>query len=266
MNQRHSLPVEVYALVEQTPATVLLEGGKSNYSEADQLPWTRLFTAPFRVCAAYRAAEIPGIFAAIQTAVDAGWCAAGFFSYECGTCFEPLAKTRACREGQPLAWLGIYKRSYAFNHETGRFVDGEPPELTRFGPRQEASGDAAAGREFAADAEPRITAEFSLTESEYARRIAAIHEWIRAGDVYQINFTAPFQVKTSGSVAALYARLRPRQPVDYGAFLHWLPGRHILSFSPELFFRIDHHGLSRRIVTRPMKSVWPGEKKPMAPV
>jgi len=30
-------------------------------------------------------------------------------------------------------------------------------------------------------------------------------------DVYQLNFTAPFHVEASGSVAALYARLRARQ-------------------------------------------------------
>jgi para-aminobenzoate synthetase/4-amino-4-deoxychorismate lyase len=39
--------------------------------------------------------------------------------------------------------------------------------------------------------------------------------------------------------------------------LHWQTGRHILSFSPELFFRIDPSGPAsefvRRIVTRPMK-------------
>ncbi len=43
----------------------------------------------------------------------------------------------------------------------------------------------------------------------------------------------------TGSVAALYARLRARQPVDYGAFLHWQAGPYILSFSPELFFRVE---------------------------
>jgi para-aminobenzoate synthetase/4-amino-4-deoxychorismate lyase len=55
------------------------------------------------------------------------------------------------------------------------------------------------------------------------------------------------------NAAALYARLRARQPVDYGAFLHSEPGRRILSFSPELFFRIDDEVATRRIVTRPMK-------------
>jgi para-aminobenzoate synthetase/4-amino-4-deoxychorismate lyase len=60
-------------------------------------------------------------------------------------------------------------------------------------------------------------------------------------------------VRVRGSIAALYARLRQRQPVEYGAFLHWQAGRRILSFSPELFFRVDEANGERRIVTRPMK-------------
>jgi para-aminobenzoate synthetase / 4-amino-4-deoxychorismate lyase len=268
MKRRHPLPAEVYALVEHTPATVLLEGGKPNSSEDSEnpgpeklgpeklgidRPWTQLFTAPVRVCAAWQAAEIPALFAELESAVAAGLSAAGFFSYECGNCFEPKAAMRASREGQPLAWFGIYQRSYAFDHKAGTFLDGEPAELARF-----RSGRAGAENETRErEPEPEIAAEFALSEAEYAQRIAVIHEWIRAGDVYQLNFTAPFQieshVKAPGSVAALYARLRARQPVDYGAFLHWQPGHHILSFSPELFFRIENDGPTRHIVTRPMK-------------
>ena len=72
----------------------------------------------------------------------------------------------------------------------------------------------------APEASPQIAAEFALTEAEYASRIAAIHEWIRAGDVYQLNFTAPFRVSRDARAASrrIYARLRARQPVDYGAF------------------------------------------------
>jgi para-aminobenzoate synthetase/4-amino-4-deoxychorismate lyase len=286
MTRRHPLPAEVYALVEHTPATVLLEGGKQNYCEGSERPWTRLFTAPVRVCVAWHAAEIPALFAEIESAVAAGQSAAGFFSYECGNCFEPKAAMRPSREGQPLAWFGIYERSYAFDHEAGVFLDGEPPELERLrsklsfatehdsGSREGvpparsfvsghdfSRAEEAAKEERALAPEENLTAEFSLTEAEYVQRIAAIHEWIRAGDVYQLNFTAPFHVRASGSVAAHYARLRARQPVDYGAFLHWQQGRHILSFSPELFFRIDasidtndpRNEFVRRIVTRPMK-------------
>jgi para-aminobenzoate synthetase/4-amino-4-deoxychorismate lyase len=251
MTRRHPLPAEVYALVEHTPATVLLEGGKPNHSEGSENPWTRLFAAPVRVCVAWQAAEIPALFAEIESAVAAGLSAAGFFSYECGNCFEPKAAMRASREGQPLAWFGIYERSYAFDHGAGAFLEGEPPGLAKF--RSDRASAEEGTREPEPELEPEIIAEFALTEAEYARHIAAIHEWIRAGDVYQLNFTAPFQIEAQGGVAALYARLRARQPVDYGAFLHWQAGWHILSFSPELFFRIENDGPTRRIVTRPMK-------------
>jgi para-aminobenzoate synthetase/4-amino-4-deoxychorismate lyase len=253
MKRRHSLPAEVYALVDNTPAALLLEGGRPGGKiQTNEEPWTRLFTAPLRVCAAHQPAEIPALFGEIEQAVRAGLWAAGFFSYECGGCFEPKAAAQTGRQylfqgplQRPLAWFGIYDRSYGFDHQTGDFVDGEPPEL------------AAIRRAGSRESNCNIEAEFALTEPDYSRQIAAIHEWIRSGDVYQLNFTAPWRVKVAGSAAALYAQLRARQPVDYGAFLHWQRGRRILSFSPELFFRIENGGSARRITTRPMKGTAP---------
>jgi para-aminobenzoate synthetase/4-amino-4-deoxychorismate lyase len=252
MKRRHALPASVYALVDETPATVLLEGGSPRHAKDNRSreePWTRLFTAPLRVCAAHTPAEIPGLFREIESAVRDGLWAAGFFSYECGECFEPTAPMRRSPEA-PLAWFGIYERSYGFDHESGRFADGEPPGLTkRF--------ETGSAGETGAERETEFAAEFSIPEAEYSRRIAAIQEWIRAGDVYQLNFTAPWRIEARGSAAALYARLRGRQPVEYGAFLHWQPGRRILSFSPELFFRLESAAGARRIVTRPMKGTAP---------
>ncbi len=242
MSRRHSLPAEVYELVEHTPATVLLECSKANNDETDAESCTRLFTAPVRVCVANTVAEIAGLFEEIEVAVRVGQFAAGFFTYECGNCFEPKAGMRASRSGQPLAWFGIYDRCYRFAHTTGSFSDGDPPGLKR-----SRTGGAAPAQNVLIDA------LLGLTEEQYAQKIAAIQEWIRAGDVYQLNFTVPLNVQMRGSAAALYARLRLRQPVEYGAFLHWQQGRRILSLSPELFFRVDEEGGKSRIVTRPMK-------------
>jgi len=242
MSRRHSLPAEVYALVEHTPATVLLECGKPNDTKTNTEDCTRLFVAPVQVCAANEAEEIAGLFKQIEKAVAAGQFAAGFFTYDCGACFEPKAGMVAKRPGQPLAWFGIYERSYRFNHATCTFPDGEPAELERFRGGADEPENARS-----------IKADLGLTEGQYAERIAAIHEWIRSGDVYQLNFTVPYQVRVGERVAELYARLRERQPVEYGTFLHWEPGRRILSFSPELFFRIDDECGERRITTQPMK-------------
>ncbi len=247
MNRRHSLPAEVYALVDQTPATVLLEGNNARPDDAPrpELPWTRLFTAPVRICIAREPAQIPAIFREIEAALQSGRHAAGFFSYECGGCFEPKAVTRANPEG-PLAWIGIYNHCYVFNHETGNFIDSDPPGLESF--HRVSTGP---------DPAIEIAAEFSRAEDRYTQSIAAIHNWIRAGDVYQLNFTAPWRVAANTTAAQLYAHLRARQPAQYGAFVHYESNRRILSFSPELFFRVDNDRGARRIVTRPMKGTAP---------
>jgi para-aminobenzoate synthetase/4-amino-4-deoxychorismate lyase len=253
MNRWHSPPAELYALVEHAPATVLLESAEPPAAEPGRDTFSRLFTAPLRVHVANDSADIPEIFAEIKSAIEAGYYAAGYFAYECGSCFEPKAAIHPSRPGQPLAWIGIYNRCHLFDHRTGAFVDGNPPGL---------ADCRAKAVEQPFPAAPPFDAHFSLTEQQFAERIDAIHEWIRSGDVYQLNFTAPIRVHAPGSPADLYQRLRHRQPAPYGAFLHTQPDRRILSFSPELFFRLDacqldETGLIRRIVTRPMKGTAP---------
>jgi para-aminobenzoate synthetase/4-amino-4-deoxychorismate lyase len=235
MNRRHSLPAEVYALVEQTPATVLLESSGSGGA------CSRLFLSPSRILSASQPSELPGLFDQIERAVSAGHFAAGFFTYECAQAFEPKAALRPAEPHQPLAWFGIYPQSYCYDHAAGAFLNGDPPQLTP--PPDIHTGSASAP----------LDIQSPLTASEYADHIHTVHDWIRAGDVYQLNYTFPLRARVAASPAQLYARLRDRQPVEYGAFIHHQPGRHILSFSPELFFRVEHHGTARSITTRPMK-------------
>jgi para-aminobenzoate synthetase/4-amino-4-deoxychorismate lyase len=252
MNRWHCFPAELYALVERTPATVLLECAKpsdpriaaESGTERRSESLSRLFTAPLRICVANQPAELAPLFAEIESAVAAGLFAAGFFTYECGNFFEPTACLPPGPASQPLAWFGIYHRPWLFDHRTGAFLDGDPPALAplRSGVQNE---NPPAG--------PPPDCTLGLAEQQYVERIAAIHEWIRAGDVYQLNFTVPLRMHAPDSSAALYAQLRGSQPVEYGAFLHWQPGRQILSFSPELFFRLENSGDERRITTRPMK-------------
>ncbi len=263
----HPLPAEVYALVERTPATVLLEC--SHPAAAD--PITRLFVSPLQVLTAREPAGLPELFEAVESATGNGHFAAGFFSYECGQAFEPKSTAQppthnrvsspaqdpsqptAQPRTQPLAWIGLFDRCHLFHHSTGAFLDGDPPEITR-------TLSPAAHQGASPHETPQTTPiepAFDLTEPQYAGRIERIHQWIRAGDVYQLNFTFSLRARISSSPAALYARLRCCQPVEYGAFIHWQSGRHILSFSPELFFRIEERDQTRRIATRPMKGTAP---------
>jgi para-aminobenzoate synthetase/4-amino-4-deoxychorismate lyase len=235
----HPLPADLYALVEQTPATVLLEN--SNVAAAE--PISHLFVAPFRVLEASNSAELSDLFAQIEEATRRGELAAGFFAYECGEVFEPVAASTTRHPRRPLAWFGFYDRSYRFDHARGQFRDDDPPGLTHM------LLEAQTRQNFTA-----IDVTPALGEQQYIEHIRKIHEWIRAGDVYQLNFTFPLRWRVVERPSSLYSRLRIRQPVEYGAFLHCRPGQHILCFSPELFFSIkEERDEGRRITTRPMK-------------
>jgi para-aminobenzoate synthetase/4-amino-4-deoxychorismate lyase len=240
MQKRHPLPAGVYSIIEKTPASVLLESGRPQARSSPAPQLSRLFLDPSEVLAPRTVSEARKCLERIEAATSEGYLAAGFMTYECGMCFEPSAALRTPQPDDPLAWFGIYQRCYTWDHAQGRFLDAEPPGLSAL---QAEAGGAPAIEQVAA----------GLTEEQYATRIAAIHKRIRAGDVYQLNFTFPLRFDGPESIAALYAELRRKQPVDYGALIHWDRGRYILSYSPELFFRIETEGESRRIITRPMK-------------
>lgn len=233
MNRWHPLPVALYALVEKTPGTILLETSRTGGSAL-----SRLFTSPKRVIEARNADDLAFLFNEVERAIERDHFAAGFFTYECGQCFEPTATQHRIRPDELLAWFGIYERSYCFDHDSGAFVGDAPAEL--FLPSK-------------LDSSPLPVISLELDELGYQASVAQIHDWIRAGDVYQLNFTFPLRAEIAESPAQLYARLRSAQPVEYGAFLHCQPNRHILSLSPELFFRVQHLGGTRRITARPMK-------------
>jgi para-aminobenzoate synthetase / 4-amino-4-deoxychorismate lyase len=260
MNCWQALPAALCELVERTPATVLLESAPSPFTGGEptvpqSVTPTRLFTGPLRVCVANHPAELPSLFQEIERAVAAGFYAAGYFTYECGAFFEPAAAAVGAPSGpsagpsavEPLAWFGIYQRPYFFDHQTGAFAGDEPSGLARF--------HAATAHDLPADSLLNFT--LPIDEDEYAESIAAIHEWIRAGDVYQLNFTIPLSVHTQSSSAALYRHLRGLQPAPYCAFLHTAQNHRILSFSPELFFQLINQSGQRRIATRPMKGTAP---------
>ncbi|MGN5351461.1 chorismate-binding protein [Ralstonia sp. L16] len=93
----------------------------------------------------------------------------------------------------------------------------------------------------------------SADHATYTDAIARIHDWIAAGDTYEVNYTYRLRMTAFGAPAALYRRLRARQPVPYGAFIALPEGGAILSCSPELFF--SHH--AGQLVARPMKGTAP---------
>ena len=100
------------------------------------------------------------------------------------------------------------------------------------------------------------TPQSSVSEADYLDHIRQIHEAIRRGDTYQINYTTRLHLQAYGNPVSLYRRLR--QPVPYAVLSH-LPDAEgqsawTLCFSPELFLKIGADGT---ISTEPMKGTAP---------
>jgi para-aminobenzoate synthetase / 4-amino-4-deoxychorismate lyase len=226
LNTYARLPARYHSLVASTPGSVLLQTSRfdaENYR-------SYLFARPARTLS-------PGsaLFDEIEQALAGGAYVAGFLAYECGEGLNAFGRCGVQSTNPPVAWFGVYPEAFVFDHRTGEF-EGTPPDELMAENAQPGSGY-----------EIR-NLRLGIPEKSYAQKIAAIQEYIRSGDTYQVNFTDKLHFDFSGSPEAMFAALAESQPVSYSAFLHgesW----HILSFSPELFFRVK----DRRIVTRPMK-------------
>jgi para-aminobenzoate synthetase / 4-amino-4-deoxychorismate lyase len=181
----------------------------------------RLFSGLREVVVATSHTAVPATIA--RLAEPGPW--AGFVGFEAAHALEPkLAMLqRDPPAGQPLAWLG-------------RFANEQVVD----------AGELLA--EWAARPALVGALEPGITQAQHADAVARLQGWISAGDIYQANLTFPADVPVSGHPLSLYARLRAGSAAPYGAVVFtgalWL-----LSFSPELFFRLD----GRRLTARPMK-------------
>lgn len=96
-----------------------------------------------------------------------------------------------------------------------------------------------------------------MAKADYLRQVQAIRELIAAGELYQVNYTQPLDVRTHGDPRHIYQYLAARHPVSHGAYIE--DGeRTVLSFSPELFVRKEGSCLT----VRPMKGTAPRHPDP----
>ncbi|MBS1822696.1 MAG: aminodeoxychorismate synthase component I [Acidobacteria bacterium] len=234
------LPEYLRTLAANSRDAVLLETSRF---DADNFR-SHLFLDPVETITVNSLDRIPAMFEQIESAVAAGLHVAGFVGYECGEHFAPRRGRGGASRGEdsfPLAWFGVYRRPFVFDHVAGEFVGEAPPPVQEEQTPAGALGDGP--RELPLD----------VAEVDYARSIERIKRYIEAGDTYQVNFTDAVTVRLPYSAAQTFAALAAAQPVGYSALLH-VEERHILSHSPELFFRADADG---RIVTKPMKGTMP---------
>jgi len=203
-----------------------------------QRPVSRLYTGYAGTLACERAGQLGESFDAMDRALRAGLHAVGLFSYELGAALHgmpPSGELEAAPHGMPpagcvppLARILLFERLERLSEE----------QVRAWLAARAAAGPAGISG---------LRAD--VDEARYRADVARIRAYIAQGDTYQVNYTFRLGFRAHGGPHALYARLRARQPVPYGALLGLPGGGAVLSLSPELFMR-HREG---ELIARPMK-------------
>ena len=97
--------------------------------------------------------------------------------------------------------------------------------------------------------------EGSFSKEQYLSAVRRVQDYIRAGDIYQVNLSQRFRFDLQGmpwNPGSLYRTLRHISPAPFGGYMDC--GRfHLLSNSPERFLRL----MDGVVQTRPMKGTRP---------
>ena len=216
------------------PPFVLLDDSRSR----DKAGPSYLFHSPSYIIQALEFDQITDAIAAIDKALADGLHVAGWISYECAAAFEP--KLQNCiniKADEPLIWMMATE-----SRETL-----QPSEVRALLSTQKQS---------AASSATQITVgALSQARDSYSKALGTIADFIKAGDVYQINHTLRAPIEANTNCLNIYKQLRQNQPVAYGAYID-TGQENILSLSPELF--LEKKG--RQLRGKPMKGTAPRGK------
>lgn len=266
-------PVAIAARLRGLPGRVLLHSGSDSdklgrYSFVSAMPlaeivqhgpdaWVRHGSGPAQAIDAKRVVDTVEVMA---TEMGAGQEAAagspplpvamGYMGYPVGRALLGLPDRPIDGQREPDLYFGIYGAVYRFDHATGL---GEVVGCDERARRDLAQ---AIGRDVGDQAAlPRIgpLASDEAGEVAYRRGFAAVAEYLRAGDIYQVNLARQLiaKVEAAGDALALYRALCEYSPAPCGAVIEGHADWSILSLSPERF--LSRQPGQHRLETRPIK-------------
>ncbi|MCG6941038.1 MAG: aminodeoxychorismate synthase component I [Thiohalocapsa sp.] len=217
--------------------TEIRTGNRRRRSRADPLHLLREAIGPRVYSAAAAEPGLPFIGGAI-----------GWLGYDLGRRLERLGLQAPLPAGAPQMAVGIYDWALLVDHHARAAYlvgQGSPAD-----PRRQRLLRLAQEWEPAPCLPFRVTGPLlsDMDQTDYARRFAAVQDYIRAGDCYQVNLARRWQAPCAGDPWSAYRVLRQLNPAPFAAYLN-TPGMQVLSASPERFLSL-RDGL---VETRPIK-------------
>ncbi len=196
----------------------------------------------------------------------------GFWGYGLGEFMEPrLPRSRRSPTPWPDCRVGFHTDLIVFDHwmdrtwivSTGLNPDGS------HNPRQaqiqldkwrlildqtQATSSVSNGQPLAMTAPIRS----SMSRAGYVQAVQRAQQFIRNGDIYQVNLTHRLATPQRVDPSNFFTRLSHLSPAPYSAIFDF-PERALVSSSPELFLRMS----GRQITSRPIKGTRPRSSDPL---
>lgn len=171
-------------------------------------------------------------------------------SYDLGNFIQGIATTRDADE--PLAFIASFDELVVHDYNGGKTnIIGKDASDSPLEQRLKAAHPPIPDHPSVA------SARTSVTRSNYLQNIGNIKEEIRAGNTYQTNLTRRIetQLASYNASAAIFNRLRSRNPAPFSAYIH-RPCSTVISASPERFLKIENGSISASPIkgTRPRGS------------
>ncbi|WP_334078896.1 aminodeoxychorismate synthase component I [Microbulbifer sp. M83] len=186
--------------------------------------------------------------------------AIGYAGYELGMAENFLAPDPR-PTGLPAGFFGLYSWALIVDHQLCASHLVFHPACTDIQVRDLiARFNAVSWQDEASTGRFALGAPFAheFSRDDYCRRIERILDYIRAGDIYQANFTQRFTAPFEGDPLAAYLALRSQVAGPFSAYLD-LAGGQILSLSPERFIHAD----GSSVQTEPIKGTAPRHPDPV---
>ncbi|MPW25085.1 aminodeoxychorismate synthase component I [Alkalibaculum sp. M08DMB] len=189
--------------------------------------------------------------------------AVGFFSYDLCHHIEDLPRQAIDDIGVPDCHLGFYDGVIIIDHRKNKTyiaslgIKGE--ETSIIGDIEDIIINATLPtekKEFYTD--ESITFNSNFTQDEYMQALDTIHQYIKSGDIYQVNLTQRFDCDLNVTPFDLYCQLREINPAPFASFIDFGAEGQVVSSSPERFISINN----KKIEARPIKGTIPRGKDP----
>jgi len=173
---------------------------------------------------------------------------AGLLSYDLGQAFERTPAAAPGLSPWPAVAMGWYGAAAVFDHQAGVLsFRGEAGAARRLEEALFAAPPPAPAR-----LAPGARLEPVWSEARYLSAVRAAHDYVRAGDVFQVNLSHPYRARLEGEQAprAVFKRLAALSPAAFSACLRLDDNRMVMTNSPERFVQVFPGG---RVETRPVK-------------